>query len=154
MFVSLRLALVFISVLLVDQITKLIFTPLEISHLKFLTGFSTRDFFVGPTHIHSVKNYGLAFSLDFGPVLNLILIFAAAFFFVYFFLQHKGEFSVTHQMAFGLIFAGATSNILDRLYFGYVRDFLDLGLNFTFNLADVFVVVGLGIILLNNQNNS
>jgi signal peptidase II len=116
-----------------DQITKLIF--------------SSRDFFVGPIHFHLVKNYGLAFSLNFGLLPNLILIILGLGFFVYYYFQHRKEFSWRGQLVFIFIFAGAVSNIIDRLYLGFVRDFLDLGLGFTFNLADAFVAIGLILIL-------
>jgi signal peptidase II len=69
------------------------------------------------------------------------------FFLAFYFYRHRHEFSSLIETGFILIFAGAISNIFDRLYLGYVRDFLDLGLGFTFNMADVFVVMGLLIIL-------
>lgn len=116
-----------------DQITKLIFSP--------------RDFFVGFIHVHLVKNMGLGFSLDFGQLANLILIAAALIFFVYYYFSHQMGLSWWGRVVFALILSGAISNIIDRLYLGYVRDFLDVGLGFTFNMADVMVVLGLVIIL-------
>ena len=127
-----------ISLILIDQITKLVF--------------SNRDFFVGPIYFHSVNNYGLAFSLNFGSLANITLVALGLFFLSYYYYWHRHEFSRREQMAFILIFAGAVSNIIDRLYLEYVRDFLDLGLAFTFNLADVFVAVGLLLILLPRTN--
>ncbi|MDP4001391.1 MAG: signal peptidase II [bacterium] len=52
------------------------------------------------------------------------------------------------------VFAGAVSNLGDRLVLGYVRDFVDLGLGFTFNLADIFIVIGLILILVKLEENS
>ncbi|MEJ0021707.1 MAG: signal peptidase II [Candidatus Doudnabacteria bacterium] len=121
------------ALIVVDQITKLIFSP--------------RDFFVGFMHVHLVKNYGLGFSLNFGLLPNLIIVAAALIFFLYYYFSHQAELSWRGKIVFVLIFAGAISNIIDRLYLGYVRDFLDLGLGFTFNLADAFVVIGLIIII-------
>ena len=57
------------------------------------------------------------------------------------------------QISAGLLIGGALGNVLDRLYYGYVLDFLNMsccGLNnpFVFNLADVFIFVGaLGLIV-------
>jgi len=112
-----------------DQVTKLVF--------------SSRDFFIGFIHVHLVKNYGLGFGLNFGTLANLIVILIALGFFVYYYLAHP------NKLVFVLILAGALSNIIDRLYLGYVRDFIDLRLGFTFNLADFMVVLGLMIILFN-----
>jgi signal peptidase II len=113
----------------IDQITKLVF--------------SSRDFFIGTVHFHLVKNFGLAFSLDFGLVPNIFLIGAALIFFGYYYLAHRQKMSGITKLMFLLIFAGAISNLVDRIYLGYVRDFVDLGLGFTFNLADAFLALGL-----------
>lgn len=55
-------------------------------------------------------------------------------------------------LAFGLILGGAVGNLLDRLRFGAVTDFLDFhayGYHwYTFNVADSAIVLGVGLILL------
>lgn len=55
-------------------------------------------------------------------------------------------------LAFGLVLGGAVGNLLDRLRFGAVTDFLDFHLYgyhwYTFNLADAAIVCGVGLILL------
>ena len=117
------------ALILIDQITKLIFW--------------NRDFFLGPIHIHLVKNYGLGFGLNFTPLINLSIIGIALLFFVYYYWRHHLSLSWTGKIIFALILSGAISNIIDRLYLGYVRDFLDLGLGFTFNFADALIVLGL-----------
>jgi signal peptidase II len=124
----------FLSLVIVDQITKLIF--------------SNRDFFVGPIHVYNAKNFGLAFSINLGLLPNLSLIFFGLFFLLYYFLKHKKELSDLAILAFILIFGGGVSNIIDRLYLGYVRDFLDLGLGFTFNLSDLYIAAGLIMVVL------
>lgn len=119
--------------IVIDQITKLIF--------------SSRDFFVGAWHVHLVKNYGLGFGLNFGLIPNLIIISVALIFFLYYYFFHRAKLSWLGKIIFVLILAGAISNIADRLYLGFVRDYLDLGLGFTFNLADAMVIAGLIMIL-------
>jgi len=126
--VSFRLFAVLFFGIIIDQLTKYYF--------------AWRDFFVGFIHIHLLKNYGLGFSLNFGLIINVLLIIAAIVIFTYYFFKTK-IFGFLEYVSFGLILAGASSNIIDRLVFGYVRDFIDVRLGFTFNLADVFVVVGL-----------
>lgn len=55
-------------------------------------------------------------------------------------------------LALGLILGGGTANFIDRLADGRVTDFLDVSLGLhrwpTFNLADVYIVTGVGLILL------
>lgn len=124
--------------ILVDQITKLIFW--------------SRDFYIGFVHIHSMKNSGLAFSIDFGLIPNLIAIGIALAYFIYLYFSNRNEQGIFNKIFFILIFAGAISNLADRIYLGYVRDLFDLGLNFTFNLADLFLVAGLvGLLGINKK---
>ena len=47
-----------------------------------------------------------------------------------------------------LILAGAISNIIDRLYYGCVIDFIDLRFWPVFNLADIFIVSGVVFLLV------
>lgn len=51
------------------------------------------------------------------------------------------------QIAAGLLVGGALGNVIDRLYYGAVADFLNMsccGISnpFTFNIADVWIFVG------------
>jgi len=54
--------------------------------------------------------------------------------------------------AFGLILGGAVGNVLDRIRFGAVTDFLDFHAHgyhwYTFNIADAAIVGGVALILL------
>ncbi|MGI9951119.1 signal peptidase II [Moorellaceae bacterium AZ2] len=51
------------------------------------------------------------------------------------------------QLALALQLGGALGNLLDRLRFGYVVDFLDFRIWPVFNLADVAIVGGAGLLL-------
>ncbi|HTL39634.1 MAG TPA: signal peptidase II [Methylomirabilota bacterium] len=127
--------------ILLDQVTKLIFW--------------SRDFLLGPLHIHSVPNYGLIFSLNFGLLTNLLVIILALGFFIYYYWLNHLNLHSLGKLLFALILAGALSNFIDRLYLGYVKDFLDLGLGFTFNLADLMVFSGLiGILLMPSKDKA
>lgn len=60
--------------------------------------------------------------------------------------------SPNHAFGLGLAIGGALGNVADRLIFGAVRDFIDLywgTLHWpSFNLADVVIVAGLGLLFL------
>ena len=47
----------------------------------------------------------------------------------------------------GLLIGGSISNLVDRVRLGYVTDFIDFGWWPAFNLADSFIVIGVGILL-------
>lgn len=137
-FLSLKFQIPILIIL--DQITKLIFWP--------------RDFYFSPLHIHPVRNFGLIFSLNFGLLTNLFIIIAALAFFIYYYYRHASALTWLSKLFFVLILAGALSNLVDRLYLGYARDFLDLGLGFTFNLADAMIVIGLAGIFIHQTKPS
>ncbi len=98
-----------------------------------------------------VKNYGFAFSFLNDESLNLnaligVLIFFICVYLVYFiFLKaHKETLLKNQLMSFSLILAGGLGNLLDRLMYGYVIDFIDITFNpYVFNLADSYVTIGL-----------
>ena len=52
----------------------------------------------------------------------------------------------------GLLIGGAIGNLIDRLLFGYVLDFIDVGVGslrfWTFNIADAGISVGIVILLV------
>ena len=51
-------------------------------------------------------------------------------------------------IALGLVIGGSVSNLADRIRLGHVTDFLDFRYWPAFNLADSFIVIGVGIILV------
>jgi len=56
-------------------------------------------------------------------------------------------------LAVGLIMGGALGNVLDRLRFGYVVDFIDvqrLYFPWVFNLADSAITIGVALLLVEN----
>ena len=63
--------------------------------------------------------------------------------------SHK---SVRLQVGLALILGGAVGNLLDRVRFGYVVDFLDFSLSGhhwpAFNVADSAICIGVGLLFL------
>jgi signal peptidase II len=60
--------------------------------------------------------------------------------------------SLTVRIAFGMIVGGAIGNIVDRLHYGYVIDFIDFYRIWPniFNVADSCITVGVGLLLLSS----
>jgi len=50
------------------------------------------------------------------------------------------------RLTLGLQLGGAVGNLLDRLHYGYVIDFIDIGFWPIFNLADASIVMGVVIL--------
>jgi signal peptidase II len=50
-------------------------------------------------------------------------------------------------ISYGLIIGGALSNLFDRVFLGYVVDYIDLRVWPVFNLSDSCITVGIGLLL-------
>jgi len=96
------------------------------------------------THVH---NTGAAFGLFRGQsfVLTIVAIIAVTIILVYGFVIYP-RFPLPDRMggklALGLILGGTVGNLIDRLRFGYVTDFIDFGYWPSFNVADSAITVG------------
>lgn len=142
---------VLISVLIVDQWTK------HLIHSKWRWGESLvliQDFFA----LTYVRNMGAAFGfLNSAPAAFRDRFFLAvpilAIITISYFLWKLPVKERATFFALSLIFSGALGNLIDRLRFGYVIDFLDAHYKEVyhwpvFNVADSVIVVGVGILML------
>lgn len=62
------------------------------------------------------------------------------------FFARSGRRHPVLPVALGLVLGGSVANLIDRVRLGRVTDFLDLEAWPAFNLADTFIVVGVGIL--------
>jgi signal peptidase II len=73
------------------------------------------------------------------------------------FWPRKYEHKKIYLVALSLILAGALGNLIDRLFFGYVIDFLDFRVWPVFNIADSAITTGavlLGICILGEKKEA
>ena len=93
------------------------------------------------------ENHVFAFSLPV-PVYLMYLIYAAVFIGMsYYVACNHREFNFTAKLAWVLIFAGAISNIGERVILGYVRDWIYIWTGI-FNLADGYIILGIILLLI------
>jgi len=100
-----------------------------------------------------IKNNGIAFGLfqDFPNILLVISIIVVIV--IFYLIKSLANQNVQTHLAFGLILGGAFGNILDRIRFQSVRDFIDVGINYKlrwpiFNIADSVVLIGVIMLLI------
>ena len=99
----------------------------------------------GVFHFHYAENTGAAFSLLSGHSLFFFILTAAVVVAILWFLIRRGKnLDLAVKIALGLIMGGAIGNLIDRMAYGYVIDFLYFKLiNFAiFNVADSCLVIG------------
>jgi signal peptidase II len=98
-----------------------------------------------------IRNTGVAFGLFSGMpqlfTVTSLLIVAVA---IHFYIKHVPEDHGWLALSLGLIVGGALGNVIDRVRFGYVVDFIKTfdGRFPIFNIADSCIVVGVGVMAL------
>ena len=125
------------AVLVVDQVCKFLTENYFPSYLNKNSGLPFGITLPAPT-----SQSGLKFFVVWAVTIALLIFILAAW-----------KIFPTHRTALSLILGGALSNLADRINFGYVRDFLDIGVG-TMNLADVAVWIGIGMLLFNIKNTN
>lgn len=96
----------------------------------------------GPFSIHHVHNSGIAFGFFASATSIVIAVTAVAVGWMLVFFTRSGARHPVLPVALGLVLGGSLGNLLDRVRLGHVTDFLDFRFWPAFNLADVFIVVG------------
>ena len=131
--------------ILVDQITK-------IWAVNTLMSGTDIHIWEGVFHLHYISNYGAAWGMLSGKQTFLIIFTSIIIIGMLYYmtkLPHTKEGRWT-KIAFVMIISGAIGNLIDRITLGYVRDFfyfilIDFPI---FNVADILVVVGVGVLML------
>lgn len=144
-------------ILALDQITKIFASTCLTLNKSFQI--IPRFFYLTLCH-----NYGAAWGIlknskaiiIIGTLIAIILIYH----FIFCFQKNK-----RNDLAFGFLIGGLSGNLIDRIIFGYVRDFLDFYIFKydypIFNIADVAIVIGVILLIYAtikgedvNENNS
>jgi len=93
-------------------------------------------------HITLVHNQGAAFGILQKSSTFLIYVSIAFIFLFLFFMKKENKKTTFFLISGGLILGGALSNLWDRLYLGYVVDYIDLRVWPVFNISDSCITTG------------
>ncbi|MEW6333864.1 MAG: signal peptidase II [Thermodesulfobacteriota bacterium] len=138
------------AVLVLDQLTK----AWIIATLKIHEGFAVID---GLFNVVHVRNPGAAFGFLAGapPVFRSVFFIAvtlAAILLILHYLRQTRTEQLSLVVSLALILAGAVGNLIDRIRFGEVVDFLDVYIGTAhwpaFNVADASISVGAAFLVL------
>lgn len=142
-FVCMLYIIVILICLILDQAVKIYVS----NNMAPGQSLAVLDNFFYITYIH---NDGAAFGILSGHGLFLMLVPAAILACALCYLVAKRKsISRVFGLALSLIVAGGTGNIIDRAVYGYVIDFLDFKVwNPVFNIADIFVCTGCGLMII------
>lgn len=89
-----------------------------------------------------VKNTGVAFSI---PIPSWVVLLGTGGIVGWLI---KTLYKEGFHWKYVLLFAGAVGNAIDRIWHGFVIDFISIGNFPVFNMADIYISVGIGLFLL------
>ena len=103
-------------------------------------------------YITYVKNTGVAWSILSGKINLIIVITLAIIMLLIIYIFNKKSYSVLEIISYSMLLSGSIGNLIDRIIYGYVIDYLDfniLGYDYPiFNFADICIVIGIDLILI------
>jgi len=134
------LAVIAGTAIVADQLTK------SIVSLRLPTGEAVAT--LGPFSIHHVQNTGIAFGLFADSTTAVIVLTTTAVVAMLVFFARTAQSHPLLPVALGLVIGGSIANLIDRVRLGHVTDFLDFDYWPAFNLADTFIVVGVGLLFV------
>jgi signal peptidase II len=102
----------------------------------------------GVFHFSYVQNPGAAFGLLKHQTGLLVAVTAVVVVAILLYAGRLEPHMVLLRWAMILVLGGAVGNLVDRLRFGYVVDFLDFRVFPVFNVADTAIVTGVGLLFL------
>ena len=131
-----------IFIVLIDQLTK---------YLMFYNKklFINKDFLL--FKLDFVKNYGAAFNIFSGSRIFLSLISIIFTILLIYLIFWKNTLNSFDLYSYSFILGGTIGNGIDRIYKGFVVDFINLNIiNFpVFNIADISINIGVFFLLYN-----
>lgn len=103
-------------------------------------------------YVTYVKNTGGAWSMFSGNILFFIVIGVLAFIGILYYIIKKNSISTLEVIYLGLIMGGMIGNIIDRVFYGGVIDFIGFifgNYHFpVFNIADICIVIGAVLLVI------
>ena len=131
-----------------------IFSLDRYSKIRIINDFSDTSFYLNDfLNFDLTWNTGIGFGLlstSSNVIYNLVtLIISSVIIFLVYFVLKSERFD---KFCFSLIISGALGNLYDRFFFNAVPDFIDIHYKnvhwFTFNVADIFITLGIAIFLM------
>lgn len=134
---------IMVLVVFLDQLTKYL-------TILFLKPIDTLPIIEDVIHLTYVENRGAAFGMLQNQRWLFMTVSTVAIIALLIYLFKKKSHSKLENLSLAFIIGGGIGNMIDRVLLGYVVDMIDFRLiNFAvFNVADSFVCIGAGLLML------
>lgn len=142
--------LITLLVLILDIVSKIV----VVNYLKLGESVSIINNFLYLTY---VRNTGAAWSILANNTylisfISLVIIAGI----IWYIVNNRSDVKI-EKIAYALVLGGAIGNFVNRIIYGYVIDFIDIKIfNYNypiFNLADIFIVAGVILLVIYNWRN-
>lgn len=135
--------LIMIAVVAADQLSKL-------AVLWYLEPIGQVKLIDGVFHLTYVENRGAAFGMLSSHRWVFMVLSAAAIIGLVIYLWKCRPKSRLLRLSLALIAGGGIGNMIDRTFYGFVVDFIDVTFiwDYVFNVADSAVCIGCGVMIL------
>ena len=120
----------------------------KIAAERALSLYQSAPLIKGVLHFTLVHNTGAAFGLLKNQLVLLIATSMSAVVLMFLSLHRVRSAPAVYRIALSLIFSGALGNLIDRIFLGYVIDFIDLRVWPVFNIADSAITIGAVLLAL------
>jgi signal peptidase II len=139
--------LIGLAILFLDQLTK------QAVRANFAYG-ESRPVIEGFFNLVYVRNDGAAWNILSGHGIILILISVAVLVLLIVYRRSFLQEQFSHRILLGLMIGGIAGNLIDRIRFGWVTDFLDFQFGTyhypSFNIADSAICIAVFLYILTN----
>lgn len=136
-----------LAILFLDQLTK------QAIRASFVYG-ESRPVIEGFFNLVYVRNDGAAWNILSGHGLILILISFSVLVLLVVYRRSFLQEQLSHKILLGLMIGGIAGNLIDRIRFGWVTDFLDFQFGSyhypSFNIADSAICIAVGLYIITN----
>ena len=105
------------------------------------------DFFYNQLQFRFAKNFGVAFGINLGQAITTMVVVGAILLVMWMLVSEYRQHHALNVWRLTFILIGAISNLLDRLLFGYVVDYIDVPWFTVFNIADVMITGGVLVLV-------
>lgn len=137
-----------LAIVVLDQFTKVWVRT------SFVCGGEPNPVIPGFFNLVYVRNPGAAWGMLGGQQVILILLSIVVLVMLSIFHRRFLNPTLDHRIALGLMIGGILGNLIDRIKFGWVTDFLDFHIGThhwpSFNVADSAICIAVGLYLLSS----
>lgn len=134
------LIIIFCIIVILDQFTKFLIIKFVKEPIKIIPRI---------LEFEIIKNTGVAFGFNNGNLKNILITLIFLILIISFIKRQFKLIDIKTMISLSLMLAGGVSNLIDRMVIGGVLDFIKISTFPIFNIADISIVIGWILLVIN-----